>query len=155
VHCDNRLFEHWQEKHWEQSPTLKQFMPPMLQPKHMVFAPHDDLMQIKNRWFKSPIRQEEQYWHVNNIFLYNGESSHIISVGPKKHVQHAVCAITSITTQGPKRKGKWKCPVLVGTMRLDLSASCTQNGPTLSPLPTPCFLLPIMIKGGKPTTMRT
>jgi hypothetical protein len=28
--CDNRLFEHQQEKRWELSPSLRQFMPPML-----------------------------------------------------------------------------------------------------------------------------
>jgi hypothetical protein len=39
---DNRLFECQQKKHWESSPTFKQFMPPMLQPKHMVSTPNDD-----------------------------------------------------------------------------------------------------------------
>ncbi len=40
-------------------------------------------------------------------------------------------------------------------MRLDFNASCVQNGPTLSSKPTPCFLLPIMIKGGKSMIMQT
>jgi hypothetical protein len=40
-------------------------------------------------------------------------------------------------------------------MRLDLDGSYIQNGPTLFSKPTLGFLLPIMIKGGKSTTMRT
>jgi hypothetical protein len=40
-------------------------------------------------------------------------------------------------------------------MKLDFNASCVQNGPTLSSKPTPCFLLPIMIKGGKSTIVQT
>jgi hypothetical protein len=44
VRCDNQLFEHQQEKLWEPSPTLRPFMPPMLQPKHMVYAFNDDPM---------------------------------------------------------------------------------------------------------------
>jgi hypothetical protein len=39
-------------------------------------------------------------------------------------------------------------------MRLDLNASCVQNGPTCFQN-TLYFLLPIMIKGGKSTTMWT
>jgi hypothetical protein len=46
LHCDNQLFERQQEKRWDSSPTLKQFMPPMLQPQHTVSAPNDDPMQI-------------------------------------------------------------------------------------------------------------
>jgi hypothetical protein len=45
VHCDE-LFEHRQKKHWEPSPTWKQFTPPMLQPKYIVSAPNDNPMQI-------------------------------------------------------------------------------------------------------------
>jgi hypothetical protein len=40
-------------------------------------------------------------------------------------------------------------------MKLDLNASCVQNGPTLSSELTLYFLLPIMIKGGKSKTMQT
>ncbi len=29
VSCDNRFFEHRQDKCWEPSPTLRQFIPPM------------------------------------------------------------------------------------------------------------------------------
>ncbi len=54
-----------------------------------------------------------------------------------------------------RRKAKWRRQVLVGIVRLDLNASCVQNGFTLSLGLAPCFLLPIMIKGGKSTTMRT
>jgi hypothetical protein len=46
MHCDNQLFERQHEKRWESSPTLKQFSPPMLQPKHTVSTPNDDPMQI-------------------------------------------------------------------------------------------------------------
>jgi hypothetical protein len=46
MHCDNLIFEHRQEKCWEPLPTLKQFTPPMLEPKHMVSTPNDDYMQI-------------------------------------------------------------------------------------------------------------
>ncbi len=54
-----------------------------------------------------------------------------------------------------KRKRKQKHPISVRIVRLDFDASCIQNVPTLSSKPTPCFLLPIMIKGGKSTTMWT
>jgi hypothetical protein len=40
-------------------------------------------------------------------------------------------------------------------VRLDLDASCVQNGPSLLLDPTPYFLLPIMIKYDKSTTMET
>ncbi len=79
---DNQFFEHWQDKCWELSPTLKQFMPPMLQPKHMVFAPNDDPMQINKTWLKPFIEQDKQCWHVNNLCLYCEKSSHITSVSP-------------------------------------------------------------------------
>ncbi len=39
-------------------------------------------------------------------------------------------------------------------MKLNLDASCVWNGPTLSLEPTPCFLLPITIKGGKSMIVR-
>ncbi len=40
-------------------------------------------------------------------------------------------------------------------MKLDLDASCVQNGPNLLLDPTPRFLLPIMIKYDKSMTMKT
>jgi hypothetical protein len=40
-------------------------------------------------------------------------------------------------------------------MRLDLNASCVQNGPTLSSELAPYFLLPITIKGGKSMIVQT
>jgi hypothetical protein len=40
-------------------------------------------------------------------------------------------------------------------MKLDLDASCVQNDPTLSSKPTPYFLLPIIIKGGKSMIVQT
>jgi hypothetical protein len=40
-------------------------------------------------------------------------------------------------------------------VKLDLNASCVQNNPTLFSKPTPYFLLPIIIKGGKSMTMQT
>jgi hypothetical protein len=67
MHYDNWLLERWQEKCWELSPTLKQFTPPMLQPKHMVFAPNDDPMQIDKIWFKPFIEHEKQCQHANNL----------------------------------------------------------------------------------------
>ncbi len=54
-----------------------------------------------------------------------------------------------------RREGKQGCLVLVGTMRLDLNASCIQNGPTLSSELAPCFLFSIMIKGGKSMILQT
>jgi hypothetical protein len=54
-----------------------------------------------------------------------------------------------------RREGKQRCLVSTGTMTLDFDASCIQNCPTLSSKLEPCFLLPIMIKGGKSTTVWT
>jgi hypothetical protein len=105
VRCDNQLFECQQEKCWESSPTLKQFTPPMLQPKHMVFAPNDNPMQIDKTRLKPLTKQEKQCQRVNNLGLYYGKPCHITGVYPKKRVQHAVCATTSTTTQRPKEKG--------------------------------------------------
>jgi hypothetical protein len=105
MHCDNQLFDHWQEKCWESSSLLKQFPTPMLQPKHMVFAPNDNLMQINKTWFKPLTKQEKQCPHVNNFCLYCEEPGHIAGAYPKKCVQHVACATTSTTTQGLKEKG--------------------------------------------------
>jgi hypothetical protein len=38
-------------------------------------------------------------------------------------------------------------------MKLDVHASCDENGPQLFSAPTPCFLIPITIKCGKHMTM--
>jgi len=105
VCCDNWLCECVHDKCWESSPTLKQFMPPMLQPKHMVFAPNDNPMWINKTWFKPLTKQEKQCQHANNLCLYCGKSSHIINACPNKRVQHVARTTTSITTQGPKEKG--------------------------------------------------
>jgi hypothetical protein len=40
-------------------------------------------------------------------------------------------------------------PISTGTARLDLYASCNENGPSLSLDPTPCFLVPIIVKCNK------
>ncbi len=61
MHCDNQLFERQQKKHWEPSPTLKPFMPPMFQPKHMVSTSNDNPMQINKTQFKPFIE------HENNV----------------------------------------------------------------------------------------
>jgi len=45
--------------------------------------------------------------------------------------------------------GKPTCLVSIGTTRLDLDASCSENGPNLSLDPTPCFLVPIIVKCSK------
>jgi len=50
------------------------------------------------------------------------------------------------TTKG---NGKRTCPILVGIVRLDLDASCNENGPNLSLDPAPCFLVLIIIKCSK------
>jgi hypothetical protein len=54
-----------------------------------------------------------------------------------------------------RREGKRGCLISIMTMRVDFNASCVQNGPTLFSKPTPYFLMPIMIKGGKSMTVRT
>jgi len=54
-----------------------------------------------------------------------------------------------------RREGKLEHLVLIGTVRLDLNASCVQNGLTLFSKPTPCILLLITIKGDESTTMQT
>jgi len=54
-----------------------------------------------------------------------------------------------------RREGKQGLPILIGTLRLDLDASCVQNNHTLSLEPTPCFLLPTMIKGDKSMIVQT
>ncbi len=43
--------------------------------------------------------------------------------------------------------------VLVGIARLDLDASCNENGPNLFSDPTPCFLILIIVKCSKLVTM--
>jgi hypothetical protein len=48
---------------------------------------------------------------------------------------------------------KWRCPISIGIVRLDLGTSCVQNNPSLDP--TPCFLLPITIKYNRSMTMET
>jgi len=40
-----------------------------------------------------------------------------------------------------RREGKQGCPISVRTVKLDLNASCIQNGRTLSLEPTPCFFV--------------
>jgi hypothetical protein len=47
------------------------------------------------------------------------------------------------TTKGVEKP---TCLVLVETMRLDLDASCNENGLNLFLNPTPCFLVPIIVK---------
>ncbi len=66
--------------------------------KHMVSAPKDDPMQINETWFKPFIEHEKKHQHLNNLCLYYGEPSHIISVCLNKCVQHARHTITSTTT---------------------------------------------------------
>jgi hypothetical protein len=41
---------------------------------------------------------------------------------------------------------KQTCPISIGTTKLDLDASCNENGPSLFSDPTPCFLIPIIVK---------
>jgi hypothetical protein len=55
----------------------------------------------------------------------------------------------SITT----RVKKQACPISIGTMKLDFDASCNENGPNLSSNPTPCLLVPIIVKCSKLMTM--
>jgi hypothetical protein len=47
---------------------------------------------------------------------------------------------------------KRTCLILIRTTRLDLDASCNDNGPNLSN-PAPCFLVPIIVKCNKLVTM--
>jgi hypothetical protein len=50
------------------------------------------------------------------------------------------------TTRGVE---KLACSISIGTMRLNLDASCNENGLNLSLDPTPCFLVPIIVKCSK------
>jgi hypothetical protein len=93
------------KKHWEPSPTWRQFMPPMLQPKYIMSAPNDNPMQINKTWFKPLTKHEKQCWHVNNLCLYCEEPGQIAGACPKTRVQHVACPTTSTTTQMPKEKG--------------------------------------------------
>ncbi len=54
------------------------------------------------------------------------------------------------TTRGVEKQ---TCPVLVMSIRLDLDASCNENGPSLFSNPTPCFLVPVIIKCNELVTM--
>ncbi len=50
VWFDNMFFEHWQENHWEPSPTKRSFalgVPPHL----MAISLKDNPMQIDETWF--------------------------------------------------------------------------------------------------------
>jgi hypothetical protein len=98
MHCDSRFFECRQEKRWEPSQTLKQFMPPMLQRKHIMSTPNDDPMQIDKTRFKPLTKQDKQRQCVNNFYLYYEEPSHIAGVYLKKRVHHAMHATTFTTT---------------------------------------------------------
>ncbi len=49
-------------------------------------------------------------------------------------------------TKGVKQQ---ECPFSIGIVRLDLDASCDENGPNLSLDPTPCFLVLIIVKCSK------
>ncbi len=88
VHCDNWLFECWQKKCWESSSTLRQFIPPMLQLKHMVSTSNDHPMQIDKTRFKPLVEHENQCWRVNNLCLYYGKVGHIVGAYLNKCVQH-------------------------------------------------------------------
>jgi len=46
--------------------------------------------------------------------------------------------------------GKWACLVSIMITRLDLDASCNENGPSLSSNSTPYFLAPIIVKCKRP-----
>jgi hypothetical protein len=48
-----------------------------------------------------------------------------------------------------RRVGKQACLVSIRTSRLNLDASCNENGPNLSSNPTPCFLVQIIVKCSK------
>ncbi len=54
-----------------------------------------------------------------------------------------------------KKEGKRGRLISIAIVKLDLDASCIQNGPTLSLELTPCFLLPITINNGKSMIVRT
>jgi hypothetical protein len=41
----------------------------------------------------------------------------------------------------------------MGTTKVDLDATCNENGPNLFSNPTPCFLVPITIKCSKVVSM--
>jgi hypothetical protein len=71
----------------------------------MVSAPNDNPIQINKTRFKPLTEHEKQHRHVNNLYLYYGKPGHIVSVCPKKRVQHVAHTITSTTTQKLKEKG--------------------------------------------------
>jgi 6-phosphogluconolactonase/glucosamine-6-phosphate isomerase/deaminase len=80
-------------------------MPPMLQPKHVVFTSNDDPMQIDKTRFKPLIEHEKQCQRINNFCLYCGKLGHIASVCPNKRVQHATCTTTPTIIQGLEEEG--------------------------------------------------
>ncbi len=154
MRCDNRPFECWQEKHWEPSPTWRQFTPPMLQPKHMVPTPKDNPMQIDKSRFKPFTKHEKQCWFVNNFYLYCGEPSHIASVYPNKRVQHVARTTISTITHGQKRR-ETRTSTLCKDRETGLQCIMRSKQPYVVLRTNTFFLLPIMIKGDKSTTMQT
>ncbi len=48
-----------------------------------------------------------------------------------------------------RRVEKQACLVPIGIVRMHFNASCDENGPNLSSNPTPCFLVPTIVKCSK------
>jgi len=63
------------------------------------------------------------------------------------HMHHLCYQSTTI------RVGKKTCLISIGSMRLDLDASCNENGLNIYLNPTPCFLVLIIVKCSKLMTM--
>ncbi len=100
----------------------------------------------------SPSQSKRNNVNIQIIFVYIVESQVMLFVNVQinmDHMQH-VPSLLPILNQ---RSWKRACPVLVGTARLDLDASCNENGPSLSLDPTPCFLVLIIVKFSKLVTM--
>ncbi len=66
----------------------------------------------------------------------------------------STCSMCHLYYQSTTRGvGKWTFLVSKRTTRPDLDASCNENGFSLSLDPTPCFLVPIIVKCSKLITM--
>jgi hypothetical protein len=105
----------------------------------------DNPMQlIKYNSTHSQSRKNKDNMQTNYVCTMKNQVTLLVTMQRKK------CNIESLST--PFILMIWE--MRMGTMRLDLDASCKLNGPNLSLNPTPCILSPIVIKCNKSTTMK-
>jgi hypothetical protein len=110
-------------------------------------------MHIDKTRLKPLMKQEKQCRHRNNLCLYYRKPSHGVHECPKKCGPHVACAILICYQSAIRGVGKQACLVSIGTTSLDLNVSCIKNCPILFSNPTPCFLIPIIVKCSKVVTM--